>query len=80
MAVGTNPQCVAVAPDGRHAYVTNNGSNAVSVIDTANNHVTATVPVGHGPWVVVVVPDGRHAYVTNNGSNTVSVLQTASGG
>lgn len=31
--VGRLPQKVAVAPDGRHIYVTNSRSNTVSVID-----------------------------------------------
>jgi DNA-binding beta-propeller fold protein YncE len=34
--VGPSPWVVAVAPDGRHAYVTNNGSNTVSVLQTAS--------------------------------------------
>ncbi|MFF3159277.1 putative Ig domain-containing protein, partial [Streptomyces sp. NPDC057910] len=64
--------------DGTHAYVTNNGSNNVSVIDTGSNTVTATVPVGTTPQGVAVTPDGTHAYVTNNGSNNVSVIDTGS--
>ena len=38
------------------AYVTNSGSNNVSVIDTATNTVVATVPVGENPWGVAVTP------------------------
>ena len=30
--VGTNPSGVAVSPDGNYLYVTNRGSNTVSVI------------------------------------------------
>ena len=33
----------------QNAYITNLGSNSVSVIDTATNTVTATIPVGAGP-------------------------------
>ncbi|MGH6838117.1 MAG: YncE family protein [Methylocella sp.] len=36
---------VAITPDGKHAYVANNGSGTVSVIDTASNTEVATVPV-----------------------------------
>jgi hypothetical protein len=32
--VGQGPKDVALAPDGSHAYITNNGSDSVSVIDT----------------------------------------------
>ena len=47
---------VAVAPDGKHAYVTNLASNNVSVIDTASAAVAATVPVGNNPVGVGIVP------------------------
>ncbi|MEU9048496.1 YncE family protein, partial [Kitasatospora sp. NPDC048343] len=77
VAVGSFPTGVAITPDGLHAYVTNEGDNTVSVIDTATNTVTATVVVGTGPFDVAVTPDGLHAYVTNEGDNTVSVIDTA---
>jgi YVTN family beta-propeller protein len=59
------------------AYVTNEGSNSVSVIDTATNTVIATVPVGLAPFGVAITPDGTQAYVANKNSNTVSVIDTA---
>ena len=59
------------------AYVTNAGSDTVSVIDTATNTVTATIPVGSTPVRAAVTPDGTRAYVTNAGSDTVSVIDTA---
>jgi YVTN family beta-propeller protein len=43
------PVHVFISPDGVHAYVTNAGSNSVSVIDTSTNAVSATVPVGVHP-------------------------------
>src|SRR5262249_33737345 len=57
------------------AYVTNSGSNTVSVIDTATNTVVANVPVV-SPIGVAITPDGTHAYVTNF-TGTVSVIATA---
>jgi len=60
----------------QNAYITNNQSNNVSVIDTRTNEVTATVPVGAGPWGVAVSPDGRKVY-TANWYYTVSVIDTA---
>jgi YVTN family beta-propeller protein len=54
--VGDSPSLVAVAPDGKHAYVTNLASNNVSVIDTASATVAATVPVGSNPAGVGTVP------------------------
>jgi YVTN family beta-propeller protein len=79
VGVGSNPFGVAVAPDGKRAYVTNaNAPGTVSVIDTASNTVVATVPVGDGPKGVAITPDGKHAYVTNTNIGTVSVIDTAS--
>ena len=55
---------MAVSPDGTRAYVTNGPSGSVSVINTATNHVTATIDVGRAPEEVAVSPDGTRAYVT----------------
>jgi serine/threonine-protein kinase len=76
--VGRFPVEVAVSPDGRHAYVTNNNSGSVSVIDTDSDSVTATVTVGTAPSGIAVAPDGRHAYATNQASGSVSVIDTDS--
>jgi YVTN family beta-propeller protein len=59
------------------AYVTNAGSNSVSVVDIATNTVVATVPVGRNPVYSAVTPDGTKAYVANSGANSVSVIDTA---
>jgi YVTN family beta-propeller protein len=59
------------------AYITNSGSNTVSVIDTATNKVTATIPVGSGPAGVAGYHAGNRVYVANRGSGTVSVINTA---
>ena len=65
---------VAVTPDGTKVYVTN---TTVSVIDTANNTVTATVNVGSNPRGVAVTPAGTRVYVANGGSDTVSIIDIA---
>src|SRR3984893_9621555 len=65
-------------PSGPLAYITNSNDNTVSVIATASNTVTATLPVGAAPFGVVVTPDGAHVYVGNFSDNTVSVITTAS--
>jgi YVTN family beta-propeller protein len=69
---------VAVTPDGSNVYVANEASTTVSVIATASNTVTATIPVGVQPFGVAVTPDGSKVYVANIGSGSVSVIATAS--
>jgi YVTN family beta-propeller protein len=87
ISVGSLPVGVAVTPDGRYAYVTNNGSNTVSVIDAVSHAVVGSINVAPGTIGVAVMPDGQQVYVTspgtimnNNGffgGNTVSVINTA---
>jgi YVTN family beta-propeller protein len=87
--VGTGPAGVAITPDGKYAYVANNGivfptpvpGTTVSVIDTTSNTVLTgpgfPITVGSFPNAVAVTPDGKYAYVANSGSNNVSVIATA---
>ena len=50
------------------AYVTNEDSQNLTVIDTRTNSVVATIPVGTRPRGVKVSPDGRTVYVALSGS------------
>jgi phospholipase C len=79
-AGSAGPNGVALAPDGKHAYVTNSAPSTVSVIETDSNRVVATVPMGNGPASIAITPDGKFAYITDSTSfnpGTVSVLDTA---
>ncbi len=76
---------VAVAPDGKRAYVAASlvdwkklafPENFVAVIDTATNTVVDTIEVGNGPYGVAVSPNGSRVYVANNWDGTVSVIDT----
>jgi YVTN family beta-propeller protein len=58
-------------------YVTNSIDNTVSVINTSNNTVVATIPVGANPIGIAVTPNGDFVYVGNRLANTVSVISTA---
>jgi YVTN family beta-propeller protein len=77
VSVGTQPTGVAVA--ATRAYVANQGSNSVSVIDLTQNPpvVMATIPVGVQPDAAVFSADGTRVYAANFGSGTVSVIDTA---
>ena len=78
---GLAPSGAAVAPDGKHVYVTNGlgSSGSAWVIDTSMNTVVATIQLGgYHPSGVAVTPDGKHVYVTiyANGQSAVSVIDT----
>src|SRR5690606_25411291 len=68
------PATLLAAP---FAYITNYDDNTVTVIDTATNTATATIPVGINPFGVAVNPAGTRVYVGNNGDSTVTVIDTA---
>jgi YVTN family beta-propeller protein len=74
VTVGKEPQGVAVSPDGSRLYVANASDWTVSVIATATNEVTDTIPLvvtpggigGYQPLHLVVSPDGSRVYVANH--------------
>jgi YVTN family beta-propeller protein len=64
-------------PGGGHVYVTNQGANTVSVIDTPPTNTVTTVPVGLGADSIAVTPDGSRVHVGNYTNGTISVIDTA---
>ena len=71
------PMGVAVAPDGKHVYVTTGHGSSVVVIDTAKDEVTASIPVGRRAWGIAISPDGKTLYTANGFTDDVSVVDTA---
>jgi YVTN family beta-propeller protein len=57
-------------------YVTNSGSDCVTVIDRQQDRVVATIAVDRSPMGIVASPDGNKIYVANSGSNNISVIDT----
>jgi YVTN family beta-propeller protein len=55
-------------PSGELAYVTNEDSQDLSVIDTRTDSLVASIQVGTRPRGVKVSPDGRTVYVALSGS------------
>jgi cation/acetate symporter len=81
--VGKTPAFVAVSPNGRHAYIANGKAQVVTVVDTAVNQVTATIPIPAGPpQFLAFAPDGRTLYVSifneQRTIHSIDVLDTAS--
>src|SRR5260370_5301340 len=69
------------------AYVAQNASNSVWVINTMTDMPVAVIPVQFSPLGVAITPNGRFAYVTNTGAvcdlcpinqpSSVSVIDTS---
>jgi len=56
------------------AYITNQGSHDVSVIDLAQQKVIATVAVGRSPAGVVASSRAGRVFISNPDSRTISVI------
>ncbi len=77
IAVGCEPTSIAIAPNGKTAYVANRFSGTVSVIDTAAHVVSATIPVPSTLEGIAISPDGQRVYVTSRaGQDAVVVVDT----
>jgi len=74
--VGKTPGFVAVSPNGRHAYIANRDIQVITVLDTAVDKVTATIPIPAGPpQFLAFAPNGRTLYVTiYNDQRTIHVI------
>ena len=75
---GANPTALAFNSNSGNLYVTNGGSNTVSVVYVGNSTVIKNIDVGVGPQYVALSPNRTTAWVTNPGSNSVSVIDTGS--
>jgi YVTN family beta-propeller protein len=63
IAVGHNPRGVAFSPDGKHLYVANRLDDTISVIDTADEDVVATLDLG-GPKNIDALRRGERLFYT----------------
>lgn len=80
IAVGKDPDAIAVNPDDHTAYVANATSDSVSVLSlstgTIGARVTDSIPVGRKPFAVTIVPTAHTAYIVNKNAGTVSSINT----
>jgi YVTN family beta-propeller protein len=61
-----------------YAYITNSGSNSVTVLDVVNMRQDRVIRVGGDPVGIVANPMRPDVYVVNSGSGTVSVIDARS--
>ena len=66
IAAGSVPTDVTVDAAGNYAYVTNQFSSNIGVIDLGTNTQVATIPVSGDPFRVRLSPDGSSLFVTGN--------------
>jgi len=73
IAVGNNPQAIALTPGGKFAMVTNTGDTTVSVISIADFTVCQTVEIGQSTNNIAIASNGNYALTTSY-PGIVSVL------
>src|SRR6201994_1207845 len=59
-----------------YAYISNGGSNTVTVLDVVNMRQDRVIAVGSSPSGLAVNPHRNEVYVVNSGSGTVMVIDT----
>ncbi|HEX9870195.1 MAG TPA: hypothetical protein VGC99_16695, partial [Candidatus Tectomicrobia bacterium] len=77
IAVGIEPRCVAIHPNGLEAYVTNGVSGSVSIIDLVRLRVKKEVTVGVEPRGCALTPNGNFLFIANHTEGTVGIINTA---
>jgi YVTN family beta-propeller protein len=72
--VGIGPFAIDINTESRKAYVTNDISNTVSVINTDTDSIITNITVGRQPHHIGINEFTNVVYITNSGNNTVSVI------
>jgi YVTN family beta-propeller protein len=77
IAVGKQPEGIALSPDGRELWIGHRIDGLVSVIDTATGKVTATLNVGEVPLRMTFTPDGKRILIMNPTGDGLHVFDRA---
>ncbi len=90
IAVGKEPQSIALNPENTLAFVANAAGNSITVIrinDPAWGTFSAAVDTAWGtvgyittgaePYNIVISPDGRRVFVANSSQDTITVINVA---
>ena len=72
----SDPEQLAVSPNGARLYVASEDEALAVVFDLRRGERIAGIPVGGQPEGVAISPDGRIAYMTSETDSQVSVIDT----
>jgi YVTN family beta-propeller protein len=66
ITVGTQPDGIAITPDGATAYVADFGSSEVVPVTLATGAVGSPIALNNRPSAIALTPDGKTAYVISD--------------
>lgn len=70
---GTAPLAMAASPNGRHLFVANQMSDAITIISTDSNSQVGSIPLPENGNGIAVAPDGT-VWATQKDSHTVAKI------
>jgi DNA-binding beta-propeller fold protein YncE len=81
---GTQPEAIALTPDGSAAWAANSAENSISQISINNGTAKVVSPqisstAFSEPDAIAITPDGKTAWVANFGNGTVVAVSIPSG-
>ncbi len=79
LRVGTDPEHIALKPDGGEIFVSNSGSNSISEIATSTSEVGGTYTIAEHPAGALVAADDSSLWISNSASDTVGLYSIDDG-
>jgi YVTN family beta-propeller protein len=77
IAIGGNPEGIAITRDGQQLWVGDNSGPRVRVVDLAGDRIVATLPTDSVAFRVGISPDGTRAVTSNLVSGTINLFDVA---
>ncbi|MEJ7606675.1 MAG: beta-propeller fold lactonase family protein [Bryobacteraceae bacterium] len=68
------PMSVLLSRDASKLYVSTGRGRKVTIVNTADDRIEASIEVGQRPWGIALAPDGKTLYTANGPSNDISAV------
>lgn len=76
---GAYPCQVAVAPDGQTAYLVNEDSGSITIVDIINSAIVDHFSIGRSISALTILPDSRFAVASSNMFSDLSLIDLVNG-
>jgi YVTN family beta-propeller protein len=75
--VGEEPEGVTISPDGKTVFVSCEGSNQVTAVDSASLKVIGTIATGPRPRSIAFSRDGAIGFIASENAGSLTVFDAA---